>query len=204
MIGSGITRRFRATLAAVTVAAAAIGLSGCSPEQIEQRSDNASIQAQLDYVHAHWNSYNEAEYGALPDSDCVNFASQSLIARGWQMDDDWWFDTDADGDPEYADAWVSSTLFERYLRAHPERATELAATDLGALQLGDLVQFDWDDSGDEDHTGIVTRIVGDGTDRQVYFAGHTLDSHYRSVTNAITETYPGARVTYWHLAAPAS
>ncbi|HXH36170.1 MAG TPA: amidase domain-containing protein [Plantibacter sp.] len=204
MLGPGISRRLRASVTVVIVAAAAIGLSGCSPEQIEQRSDDAAIQAQLDYVHAHWDSYNDAEYGALPDSDCVNFASQSLIARGWQMDDDWWFDTDADGDPEYADAWVSSTLFERYLQAHPERATELAATDLTDLQLGDLVQFDWDDSGDEDHTGIVTRIVGDGADRQVYFAGHTLDSHYRSVTNATTVKYPGARVTYWHLAEPTS
>ncbi|MGG7508749.1 amidase domain-containing protein [Plantibacter sp. YIM 135249] len=198
------TRRFhRARLAAAAALLAAttvIGLAGCSPEQLEQRSDDPSVQAQLDYVHAHWDDYNDEEYGKLPDSDCVNFASQSLIARGWQMDDDWWFDLDEDGDAEYGDPWVSSTLFGRYLDEHPARATEVAASDLTTLELGDIVQFDWDDSGDQDHTGIVTRILGDGADRQVYFAGHTLDTHFRSVDHAITKTYPGARVTYWHVA----
>ena len=50
---------------------------------------SAPVQAQIDYALKYWQDYNEAEYGVLGDNDCVNFASQSLIARGWQQDDEW-------------------------------------------------------------------------------------------------------------------
>jgi hypothetical protein len=88
-----------------------------------------------------------------------------------------------------------------WLSTRPDLATPLDDSDRADVQLGDLVQFDWDDSGDRDHTGIVTRIErSDDGDVKVYFAGHTRDSDYRDVDVAITEEHPGASVYYWRLA----
>ena len=51
-----------------------------------------AIDAQLAYVLTYWSSYNSAEYPVIGGFDCANFASQSLIARGWAMDGGWYFD----------------------------------------------------------------------------------------------------------------
>ncbi len=168
-----------------------------APGAAEQQSDDPAVQAQLDYVHRYWKRYNLAEYGELDDNDCVNFTSQSLIARGWQMDEEWW--TEGTGiDFDYTPAWVSSTAFRDYLE-ESGRATALSDEQRDQVKLGDVVQFDWDNSGDRDHTGIVTRIEGSGDDIRISFAGHTDDSDYRSVDTAITEDHPGASVYYWSI-----
>ena len=54
----------------------------------------------------------------------MNFASQSLLARGWDDDDEWWYDEVGDA-YALADAWISSTMLRWYLEDHPERATAL-------------------------------------------------------------------------------
>ena len=59
---------------------------------------------------------------SITGNDCVNFTSQSLIARGWTMDAEWSFSAG-----QYSAAWASSTAFAAYLTAHPERATPLTA-----------------------------------------------------------------------------
>ena len=136
-------------------------------------------------------------YIAINGNDCVNFTSQSLIARGWQMDEEWW--TEGTGiDFDYTPAWVSSTAFRDYLE-ESGRATALSDEQRDQVKLGDVVQFDWDNSGDRDHTGIVTRIEGSGDDIRISFAGHTDDSDYHSVDTAITEDHPGASVYYWSI-----
>ena len=52
---------------------------------------SAAVTAQVDYLLAHWKleNYNSAEWGVLGENDCVNFASQAMIARGWTMDGVW-------------------------------------------------------------------------------------------------------------------
>ncbi len=161
----------------------------------EQHASDPAVQAQLDYVLAYWSDYNLDDYGMLDDNDCVNFTSQSLIARGWEMDEDWW--TEGTGvDFDYTTAWVSSTSFMRYLETS-DRVRELSESQRDQVKLGDIVQFDWDDSGDRDHTGIVTAIEGSGDDLTIYYAGHTDDTEFRSVDVAITEIHPGGRVYYW-------
>ncbi len=154
-----------------------------------------AVQRQLDYALAHWKDYNVAEYGVLGTTDCVNFASQTLIARGWQMDDQWW--TSGTGsDFRFSSPWVSSTAFMRYL-ADSGRATALTDDQRDQVKLGDIAQFDWDNSGDRDHTAIVSRIEGSGDDITIYYAGHTDDTDYRSVDWAITVNHPGATAYYW-------
>ncbi|UOE43977.1 amidase domain-containing protein [Agromyces larvae] len=159
----------------------------------------AAVAAQLAYVEAHWRDTENDEFGYLDESDCVNFASQSLLARGWQVDDEWWHT--ADGDP-YAssDAWISSTAFRDYLDAHPERATALTDDQRDQVKVGDIVQFDWDDSGDRDHTGIVTGVttLADGT-ISIEYAGHTDATFDRTVDEAIHEIHPGGVAYYWSI-----
>ncbi|RZU66781.1 putative amidase-like protein [Microterricola gilva] len=162
-----------------------------------QQSDDPAVQAQLDYVLAYWSDYNLDDYGMLDGNDCVNFTSQSLLERGWQMDEDWW--TEGTGtDFDYSSPWVSSTAFRDYLD-ESGRATALSDEQRDQVKLGDVVQFDWDNSGDRDHTGVVTRIDTAGDDVTIYFAGHTDDSDYRSVDDAITVDHPGGTAYYWSI-----
>jgi len=157
------------------------------------------LDAQMAYVLKHWHERNVAEYGSLTDNDCVNFASQSLIARGWTQNAEWSHSINANGTHNYSSPWISSTAMMKYFTAHPELATALTDQQRDQVVVGDIAQFDWDNSGDRDHTGIVTRIEGSGPDRVIYFAGHSLDSDYRSVDVAITTDHPGATAYYWHL-----
>jgi hypothetical protein len=160
-------------------------------------SADPAVQKQLAYTLAHWQNYNTSVYGVLGTTDCVNFASQTLIERGWEMDDEWW--TSGTGaDFEFSSPWVSSTAFRNYV-ASTGRATELTDDQRDQVKLGDIAQFDWDNSGDRDHTGIVTRIEGSGDDIVIYYAGHTEDTDYRSVDYAITERHPGGTAYYWSI-----
>jgi len=156
---------------------------------------DARITAQVDYVRAHWDSYNSAVYGSIGGNDCVNFTSQSLIARGWTMDAEWSYSAAGAG---YSTPWSSSTAFAAYLSAHPERATPLTAGQSDRVKIGDIVQFDWDRSGDKDHTGIVTRVVKDASGTHIYYAGHTEDSLDKSVEESVANT--GGTVSYWSVA----
>jgi hypothetical protein len=155
------------------------------------------VVAQVDYVLQYWSDYNDEEWGVLERNDCVNFASQSLVVRGWEQSSQWYHG----GDPYTSSAsWRSSTAMRNWLASRPDLATALDDDQRDQVQLGDLVQFDWDNSGDRDHTGVVTRIERSSQGVKVYFAGHTLDSDYRDVDVAITKEHPGASVYYWRLA----
>jgi len=158
---------------------------------------DADVQAQLDYALTYWSDYNTADYGVVDGNDCVNFTSQSLVARGWAMDEDW-YTSGTGSDFDFSSPWVSSTAFMNYL-ADSGRATALTDDQRDQVKLGDVVQFDWDNSGDRDHTAIVSRIEGSGDDIVIYYAGHTDDSDYLSVDFAITEKHPGGTAYYWSI-----
>nr|WP_244962902.1 amidase domain-containing protein [Cryobacterium roopkundense] len=150
------------------------------------------ITAQINYVNAHWNDYNTEEYGSIRGNDCVNFASQSLIERGWTMDAEWNFSTEG---AMYSTAWASSTAFAAYLTAHPERATPLTDEQRDQVKVGDVVQFDWDRSGDRDHTGIVTSVTKTDAGVTIQYAGHTFDTIDKSVDESLANS--GGTVSYF-------
>jgi hypothetical protein len=183
--------------AAVRRNAPATDPAGATAAALSEPRDPA-ITAQLEYVFDQWNVTGSDEFGYYADNDCVNFASQSLLARGWAMDEDWWY-ANIDGSVEHAKAWISSTSLMNYLLEHPERATPLTDADRDQVEVGDIVQFDWDDSGDRDHTGVVTSVEQDDDTTRIHYAGHTDNTLYRSVDYAITELHPGASVYYWDL-----
>jgi len=130
---------------------------------------SAAVTAQMDYALAHWNveNYNTADWGVLG----INAYDASA-------------------------AWRSSTAFMNYI-ASTGRATALTDQQRDQVKVGDIVQFDWDNSGDRDHTGIVTKVEKVGDTVAISFAGHTLDSDYRSVDTAITVDHPGGTAYYW-------
>ena len=187
--------------------AAADTAAGLSPDDGDDTSEgsldtsslSSGVAAQLEYAYAHWDDTENDEFGMLDENDCVNFTSQTLLARGWETDDEWWYDED--GDP-YAssDAWISSTALMSYLEEHPELATALTDDERDQVKVGDIVQFDWDDSGDRDHTGVVTAVIteADGS-ITVEYAGHTDATWDRSVDWAITEYHPGGVAYYWSI-----
>ena len=158
---------------------------------------DADVQAQLDYALTYWSDYNTADYGVVDGNDCVNFTSQSLVARGWAMDEDW-YTSGTGSDFDFSSPWVSSTAFMNYL-ADSGRATALTDDQRDQVKLGDVVQFDWDNSGDRDHTAIVSRIEGTGDDIVISYAGHTDNTDYLSVDYAITEKHPGGTAYYWSI-----
>jgi len=177
----------RARLALVA-ALAAVALAGCaSPTPV------SGVDAQLAYLGSHWDSRNVDGYGSLDGTDCVNFTSQGLIARGWKMNDDWWH-VSAVGLHKYSSPWVSSTAFMNYLAEHPELAT---VVDAAGAELGDIVQFDYDNSGNRDHTATISRIDDDGT---IFVIQHSDDAEFRSVDEQL-ETHDGGEGTayYWHV-----
>jgi hypothetical protein len=167
------------------------------PTEVAEPALSPAVTAQRDYLLAHWNldSYNSAEWGILGENDCVNFTSQAMIERGWKMDDVW--SSPRNGNAYNASAaWRSSTAFMKYI-ASTGKATALTDQQRDQVKVGDIAQFDWDNSGDRDHTGVVTRVERVGETIQIFFAGHTLDSDYRSVDTAITVDHPGGTAYYW-------
>jgi hypothetical protein len=175
---------------AVVAADPAVAAPAATPALSFTYVPDPRITAQIDYVLAHWQDYNTDDYGVIRGNDCVNFTSQSLIARGWVMDADWSYT-----DGKYSTAWASSTAFAAYLAAHPERATALSDDQRADVKVGDIVQFDWDRSGDRDHTGIVTRVVASDSGVEIFYAGHTADTQYHSVDTSLANT--GGTVSYW-------
>ena len=153
----------------------------------------SGLDKQMRYLLTYWKDYNPA-FEPLADNDCVNFTSQSMLQRGWKPQGTW---THAKAVLDSGLAWRSSTSMRDFLRGHPELATALTDGQRAKVKLGDIVQFDWDRTGDRDHTGVVTRIVRTRSGIKIYFAGHTKDSAYRNVDTAITKDHPGGVAYYW-------
>ena len=94
-----------------------------------------AVDRQLGYAFAHWNDYNLGDYGDfnLWGGDCMNFASQTLVARGWTPTTDWFNDAQED----WAPAFVHVPSFDEWLASHPEYgAVKFAHTDRAAAMVG--------------------------------------------------------------------
>jgi len=157
-------------------------------------TSDPGIDAQVAYVLTYWSSYNSAEWPVIDGYDCANFASQALIARGWAMDGGWYLDR---GTGAMSPSWASSTALRDYLLTRTDRATYLDDSQRSSVKVGDVAQFDWDGSGDRDHTAVVTRVehTDDGT--RVWVGGHTKDADYWDVDTALATG--GGSVSYFSI-----
>ncbi|GAA4785146.1 amidase domain-containing protein [Microbacterium gilvum] len=159
------------------------------------------VDAQLAYALAHWDDYNVAEFGNLNSigGDCMNFASQTLLARGWTQNDEWYNDGTTS-----SEAWRYVPTFQTWMTENAATigATELSLDERDQVKIGDLVVFDWDVSGVPDHIQVVSDVVrnADGS-TTILMVGHNEDSDYRDLDEALTVDHPGGTAVFWSLPA---
>jgi hypothetical protein len=160
------------------------------------------VAKQLQYALQYWQNYNSAQFGNLNSvgGDCANFVSQTLLARGWQMNSDW-YNNDAGGD--WSPAWGYAPSLDEYFS---DNASTLGAQELSFSQadrakvsLGDVAFFDWDGNGVDDHVEVVTGIQHVNGQIQIKLASHNDDYDYRDLDQTITTQHPGATGHFWHL-----
>ena len=155
----------------------------------------SSVDRQLEYAFAHWNNYNLAQYGDFNvwGGDCINFISQTLVARGWVATPDWFNHAQVD----WAPAFVHVPSFDEWLSSHPEYgAVRLTLADRDQAKIGDVVVFDWDGDGSLDHAQLISDVqVVDGETR-IAMVGHNLDSDYRDLDDAVDQQGGPASLVY--------
>lgn len=158
-----------------------------------------AVDRQLEYAFAHWNSYNTAYYGDFNawGGDCINFVSQTLVARGWVPTSDWFNDAQED----WAAAFVHVPSFDEWLSEHPEYgAVRMGLDQIDDVKIGDVVLFDWEGDGSLDHAQVVSGIDQVDGQTDVLMVGHNVDSTYRSITAALAEQgHESAQVYFWSI-----
>ncbi|GAA1447952.1 amidase domain-containing protein [Leifsonia poae] len=155
------------------------------------------VDRQLSYALTYWKNYNSAEWGDLNSvgGDCANFVSQTLIARGWTQNADWYNKGAA---ADWAPAWGYVPSMDAYFRAHPELGlTEYPLDQRDKIKVGDIVMFDWNDNDSLDHVQIVSAVEKVGGQIKIKMVGHNEDSDYRDLDETITTDHPGAIGHFW-------
>ncbi|MFG3658724.1 amidase domain-containing protein [Streptomyces sp. NPDC047706] len=147
-------------------------------------------KAMAAYAEKYWSNYNPAYpnfNGQGAGGDCTNFVSQSLKAGGWKhvpgyvYDYTRWFGT----------ADIQSHSFVgvnewSWFTQNAKRTTSLA--NVYQMDVGDVLQVDFDKDGSKDHTMIVTYRSRQGVP---YLTYHSTNTYRRSVASIIA-SYPNA------------
>lgn len=159
------------------------------------------VDRQMEYAFRHWQEYNLAEFGTFNPvgGDCVNFVSQTLIARGWQMTDSW---HNYNAGAQWTGPWIHVPSFDTWLRNNPQYgAVRLELDQRDQVKVGDLVVFDWNVNNSLDHIQIVSAIdVVDGQ-IEIKMAGHNKDTDFRDLDVTMTVDHPGGIGYFWSLPA---
>ncbi|MGO4595887.1 DUF1287 domain-containing protein [Leifsonia sp. 2TAF2] len=158
------------------------------------------VDKQLAYALTYWKNYNSKEFGDLNPvgGDCANFVSQTLLARGWQMNDEWY---NRDAAADWSPAWGYVPAMDNYFR---ENAAQLGLTEYSfdqrdKIKVGDIVMFDWNDNNSLDHVQIVSGVQNVNGQIKIKMVGHNEDSDYRDLDEAITVDHPGGIGHFWSL-----
>ncbi|GGW39146.1 hypothetical protein GCM10010503_14250 [Streptomyces lucensis JCM 4490] len=147
-------------------------------------------QAMATYAAKYWKNYNPAYpdfNGQGAGGDCTNFVSQALKAGGWKhvpgYTYDWhkWFGT-AD---IQSDSFVGVNEFS-WFALSSKRVTSLA--NVYQLDVGDVLQMDFNRDGSKDHSMIVTYRDRSGVPYVTY---HSTNTYNRSVASLVA-SYPTA------------
>jgi hypothetical protein len=159
------------------------------------------VDRQLEYAFRHWEDYNLAEFGTFNPvgGDCVNFVSQTLVARGWEMTNSW---HNYDGGARWTGPWIHVPTFDRWLRSNPQYgAVQLTFDQRDQVKVGDLVVFDWNDNNSLDHIQVVSAIdTVDGV-IEIKMVGHNRDTDFRDLDDTLTIDHPGGIGYFWSLPA---
>lgn len=163
------------------------------PSGVITRASNPLVIKQIEYAKDHFKSPNKEIFGDLGGTDCVNFTSQTLFARGWKLTSEW------DYHNGYTAPWISSTAFRDYLVDSPQLATALGWSQRDQVQVGDVVQFDWDNSGDRDHTAVVSGISELNGAKELLLTSHSPAAFDWPISQAIAEHGNQTKVYFWHI-----
>ncbi|MGA4847333.1 amidase domain-containing protein [Streptomyces sp. G5(2025)] len=141
------------------------------------------------YAEKYWYSYNPA-YRTFNGSggDCTNFVSQALHAGGWKPVPgsaydyrNWWYDG-----ASQSTSWIGVNEWAWFTLSN-RRAPNLA--NAYQMDVGDVLQVDFDKNGSKDHTMMVTYRNGRG---MPYLTYHSNDTYRRSLASVVA-SYPDAR-----------
>lgn len=155
------------------------------------------VAAQLAYLHQYALSYNSAQWADYNPygGDCVNFASQGLLARGWTMDDTWNAPGLAAGASK---AWISTTAMEAYLTASGFVANDLDHLD--RVRVGDIGIFDWGETGPGvDHTMTVSKVEYTSDGPVISFVSHNEDGDYRELQYTLFTQHQNSTVRIYSI-----
>ncbi|MEU1530268.1 amidase domain-containing protein [Streptomyces fagopyri] len=144
--------------------------------------------AMATYAEKYWKNYNTA-YRSFNSAggDCTNYVSQSLKAGGWQSvtssDEDygtWYYGTSGQ-----SDSWVGVNEWSWFTQT-ARRTTPLA--NVYQMDVGDVMQMDFDKDGSKDHTMITSYRSSSGVP---YLTYHDTDTYRRSVSSLLA-SYPNS------------
>ncbi|MEG8275650.1 amidase domain-containing protein [Streptomyces sp. AHA2] len=159
------------------------------PVQVPKTATTYDYKAMAAYAEKHWNTYNK-DYpdfnGEGAGGDCTNFVSQSLKAGGWKHVPGYVYDYTR----WFGNADIQSHSFIgvnewSWFAQNSKRTTPLA--NVYQLEVGDVLQVDFDRDGSKDHTMIVT-YKSRGVPYVTYHSNNTLR---RSVASLVA-SYPTA------------
>jgi len=156
---------------------------------------DTKLDRQMAYAFQNWNNSSNRTFGYLSGSDCANFTSQTLLARGWQRSSAWF----NYGAGRWSGTWVSSTALSSWLKTRPDLATRLTYSQRSQVTVGDVVQFRWPGHSKKysswDHTGIVSKVVvlPNGT-KDIYYVAHTLNRQYGGGTTGLAAYYAKQKI----------
>ncbi|WP_230885290.1 amidase domain-containing protein [Streptomyces spinoverrucosus] len=147
-------------------------------------------KAMAAYAEKYWTNYNP-DYpdfnGQGAGGDCTNFVSQSLKAGGWKHVPGYVYDYTR----WFGNADIQSHSFVgvnewSWFALNSKRVTSLA--NVYQMDVGDVLQIDFDKDGSKDHTMIVTYRSRQGVP---YLTYHSTNTYRRSVASIIA-SYPNA------------
>jgi hypothetical protein len=161
----------------------------------------SGIDAQMSYALAHWNNYNEAEWGNLNPvgGDCANFVSQTLIQRGWTQSDTWY---NKGAGADWSSPWgYVPAMNDWFESAKGPDVTRLSLEQRDQVKVGDVAMFDWNLNNTPDHVMIVSKVITEGDKTVIQLVGHNKDFDYRDLDNTITVEHPGGTAWFWSIPA---
>jgi hypothetical protein len=153
------------------------------------------LDREMAYAFTYWNVSSNSTFGYLSGSDCANFTSQVLLARGWTRSSQWF----NYGPGDWSGTWVSSTALSSWLRKRTDLARYLTYAQRDAVTVGDIVQFRWPGHGKTysawDHTGVVSKVVVlPNGHHDIYYVAHTLNRQYGGGTTGLAAWYASQKI----------
>ncbi|PSJ26190.1 hypothetical protein B7P34_24220 [Streptosporangium nondiastaticum] len=165
------------------------GSRNAKPKNLTPANGGLDYKAMAAYAEKYWRNYNPAYRSFnVAGGDCTNFISQSLKAGGWKdvpgSDTSdyrkWWYNKSSQ-----SDSWVGANEWAWHTLS-TKRATNLS--NVYQMDVGDILQMDFDGDGSKDHSMITTYRSRMGVPYVTYHSTNT----YRKSVASIIASYPGA------------